>query len=99
MTDRENAVAYGFLMLAVVLLIFAAFYLALIWSSNVLLNGALLDQSIGINHDIKLGLLPTASVNGINFTIGIITMIPIFIIMSAFTWCIYRAFWVRAGGQ
>jgi len=97
--DSENAVAYGFLMLAICLLIFAAYYLAIGGATNVILNGPLNDQTTGINHDISAGLVPAASVDGMNFTIGIINMIPIFVIMSAFSWCIYRAFWIRAGGQ
>ena len=97
--DSENAVAYGFLMLAIALLIFAAYYLAIGGATNLILNGPLNDQTTGINHDISAGLVPAASVDGMNFTIGIINMIPIFVIMSAFSWCIYRAFWVRAGGQ
>jgi hypothetical protein len=94
--DSEEAIAYGWMVLSLFLMVAGILYLYLLGFVNMLIDGPNLDQSIGINHDIAAGKQSVQSVNAMNFNIAMFKNIPIFLITGAFIYAIARAIVVKS---
>jgi uncharacterized membrane protein SpoIIM required for sporulation len=96
--DTEEAISYGWMVLSIFLIIVGILYLYIVSFNNMLLDGPNLDQSIGINHDIKEGKMSTQAVNAASFNSSMIKNIPLMLIFGAVIFAISRAIAVKGSG-
>jgi hypothetical protein len=95
--DQENGIAYGWMVLTIFLIIAGILYLYILNFTNMLVDGPNLDQSVGINHDIKAGTMSQQGANAAGFNIAMIKNIPVMLIFGAVIYAIARAIVVKGG--
>jgi hypothetical protein len=97
--SNDQAVAYGWFMLAMLLLMGGIIYATVItFGINTLLNGSDGNQTSGINHDIASGYQSEQSVNAINFNVEYAKNFPLILLFGGFIFSIVRAYYVRPPG-
>ena len=97
--NNEDAVAWGWVSLCIVLVVVAFFY-AIVLSPlvNSLLNGPANDQpSTSINGIIKSGKASEQAVNSTNFGVQMFLNIPLFLLLAGLVWSANRAITVKGG--
>lgn len=88
--DPEEAIAYGYLMIALFLLAAAFIWMTVGYTFNLSLTSL-------INPDIEAGHVSMQTRNAVNWSVDIMRYAPPIILLSAFVFAVNRAIYKRGG--
>ena len=91
----ENSIAYAWMVITLFIILCGILIPVYYVIINGIIDGPQGDQTVGINHDIKLGRQSEQSKNAIQFNIDFAKNIPIFIVLSIFVFAVGRAIVVK----
>lgn len=95
--DNEDAVAHGWYVITIFLLIAAIIYGVMIMVVNNLIAGPEGDNAVGFNADVSSGKLSRQAVGAASFNVTMLTNAPLFAIIAALCYAAYRAIYYKQG--